>query len=115
MVVLPSQSEGLPRTLLEAQAMKKPVVTYDSGGTSDAFLPSETGFLVPTGSINNLVQKVALLITDDSLRQRMGEIGRQHVLHRFGTSALVDRHERFYLSALSKRSNVLRSGRTCIS
>jgi glycosyltransferase involved in cell wall biosynthesis len=107
-VVLPSHSEGLPRTLLEAQAMKKPVVTYDCGGTSDALRPSETGFLVPTGSISDLVQKIALLITDDSLRQRMGELGRQHVLHRFSTSALVDRHEHFYLSALSKRLNVSR-------
>jgi glycosyltransferase involved in cell wall biosynthesis len=108
LVVLPSQSEGLPRTLLEAQAMKKPVVTYDSGGTSDALLPSETGFLVPAGRISNLAEKIALLITDDALRQRMGELGRQHVLHQFSTSALIDRHERFYLSALSKRLNVLR-------
>ena len=107
-VVLPSHSEGLPRTLLEAQAMKKPVVAYDSGGIGDALLPSETGFLVPRGSVSNLARKIALLIGDEGLRQRMGELGRHLVCRRFSTSALVDRHERFYVSALSARSKVSR-------
>jgi glycosyltransferase involved in cell wall biosynthesis len=109
-VVLPSHSEGLPRTLLEAQAMKKPVVAYDSGGTGDALLPSETGFLVPRGSVSDLARKIALLITDEGLRQRMGELGRQHVCRRFSTSALVDRHEHFYLSALAAGPRARRLG-----
>jgi len=102
-VVLPSHSEGLPRTLLEAQAMKKPVVAYDSGGIAEALLPGESGFLVAKGNISDLARKVALLITDHSLGQGMGKLGRQLVGRRFSTSALVDRHERFYLSALSQR------------
>jgi glycosyltransferase involved in cell wall biosynthesis len=107
-VVLPSHSEGLPRTLLEAQAMKKPVVAYDSGGIREALLPGETGFLVPRGSIIDLARKVALLITDEGLRQRMGALGRDFVIRRFSIAALVDRHERFYLSALSARKTGLR-------
>jgi glycosyltransferase involved in cell wall biosynthesis len=102
-VVLPSHSEGLPRTLLEAQAMKKPVVAYDSGGSGDALLSNETGFLVERGSVSNLARKIALLIADESLRQRMGELGRKFMCRRFSISALVERHERFYLSALSAR------------
>lgn len=103
-VVLPSHSEGLGRILLEAQAMKKPVVAYDSGGTADAFLPGETGFLVARGSVSNLARKIALLINDECLRKRMGELGRQLVCRRFSVTALTDRHERFYVSSLSTRS-----------
>ncbi|HEY3198658.1 MAG TPA: hypothetical protein VGJ57_11680, partial [Nitrospirales bacterium] len=71
---------------------------------------SETGFLVPRGSVSDLARKIALLITDEGLRQRMGELGRQHVCRRFSTSALVDRHERFYLSALAAGPRTRRLG-----
>jgi glycosyltransferase involved in cell wall biosynthesis len=91
----------LPRTLLEAQAMKKPVVAYDSGGIGEALLPGETGFLVPKGSIGDLAKKIALLITDEELRLRMGKLGRELIFRKFSSSSLVDRHERLYLSALS--------------
>ncbi len=45
-VVLPSYTEGLPRVLLEAQAMQRPVVAYDSsGGIGETLKPGETGLL----------------------------------------------------------------------
>jgi glycosyltransferase involved in cell wall biosynthesis len=103
-VVLPSYSEGLGRVLLEAQSMTRPVVAYDSGGTGAAVLPNETGFLVKAGNVIALADKIAFLLQDGAGRRRMGERGREFVSARFGVPALVQRHEAFYISALSLAS-----------
>jgi glycosyltransferase involved in cell wall biosynthesis len=100
-VVLPTYSEGLGRVLLEAQAMKKPVVAYDSGGTSRAVLAQETGYLVKTGDVKELVDKISFLLENEAEGLRIGERGRKFVSHRFSLSALIQRHEAFYLSVLS--------------
>jgi glycosyltransferase involved in cell wall biosynthesis len=100
-VALPSYSEGLPRVLLEAQAMKKPVVAYDCGGVSEAILANETGFLVKTGNLEALAEKIGFLLENEPERLRMGECGRAFVTRKFSVPALIQRHELFYLSALS--------------
>jgi glycosyltransferase involved in cell wall biosynthesis len=100
-VVLPTYSEGLGRVLLEAQAMKKPVVAYDCGGTSRAFLADETGFLVKTGDLKALADKISFLLENEAEGLRIGERGRKFVSHKFSLSALIQRHEAFYLSVLS--------------
>ena len=113
-VVLPSYSEGLPRVVLEAQAMKKPVVAYNSGGTAEAVLPNETAFLVKTGDKQALADKIDFLLADTAKSQRMGERGREFVTQHFSVSSLVQRHEAFYIRALSnspRKANVAISTR----
>ena len=100
-VVLPSYSEGLPRVLLEAQAMKKPVVAYDCGGIGEAVLPKETGLLVKTGDVEALADEISFLLENEAIRLRMGERGREFVSREFSVSALIQRHESFYVGALS--------------
>jgi glycosyltransferase involved in cell wall biosynthesis len=100
-VVLPSRSEGLPRVLLEAQAMKKPVVAYDCGGIREAMVPDKTGFLVKAGDLEDLASKIAFLLENEPQRLRMGECGREFVTQQFSVSALIQRHEAFYVNALS--------------
>jgi glycosyltransferase involved in cell wall biosynthesis len=99
-VVLPSYAEGLGRVLLEAQAMEKPVVAYDCGGVREAVLPNETGFLLERGNVEALADKIGLLLENEEKRIHMGERGREFVSHRFSVSALIERHEAFYVSAL---------------
>jgi glycosyltransferase involved in cell wall biosynthesis len=102
LVVLPSYTEGLPRILLEAQAMQRPVVAYDSsGGIGETVLPNETGFLVKTGDVESLADRIGFLLANESERKRMGERGRQFVIEQFSVPALIQRHETFYLRALS--------------
>lgn len=103
LVALPTYLEGLGRVLVEAQAMKKPVVAYDSGGVSDTFLPNETGFLVEKGDVETLADRIGFLLTNESERVRFGERGRQFVVPRFNAAAIVRRHESFYLRAISGR------------
>jgi len=110
MVVLPSYSEGLGRVLIEAQAMEKPVVAYDGGGVSEALLPNRSGFLVRAGDVGALADKISVLLQDESARRRFGECGREFVSRQFGVSALVRRHEAFYLRTLrTSRSGASRA------
>jgi glycosyltransferase involved in cell wall biosynthesis len=101
LVVLPSYSEGLGRVLLEAQSMKRPVVAYDCGGMSEAIVPNQTGFLVKKGDVKALAGKISLLLENSAEGLRMGERGRAFVSEKFSLSALVQRHEAFYLNAIS--------------
>jgi glycosyltransferase involved in cell wall biosynthesis len=101
LVVLPSYSEGLPRIVLEAQAMEKPVVAYDSGGTGKAVLANETACLIKAGDINALAAQIDHLLHDEAARVRIGQRGREFVSRKFSVTALIQRHEVFYLNALS--------------
>ena len=100
-VILPSYSEGLGRILLEAQAMAKPVIAYDVGGTSDALLSGRSGFLVKRGDFVGLAMKIGSLLDEPMQREAMGECGRSFVREHFTLSRLVERHERFYIDALT--------------
>ena len=101
LVVLPSYSEGLGRVLIEAQAMKRPVVAYDNGGMREAVLPNETGFLMEPGNVTALEHKISSLLRNEGKRLRIGERGREFVSRKFSVAALIQRHEVFYLKALS--------------
>ena len=104
-VVLPSNSEGLGRVLLEAQAMAKPVIAYDSGGIPDAVLPGESGFLVGAGDIVTLAERMEFLRQNPEARGQMGLCGRQFIIDHFTVQALVERHEKLYVRLLSGRTS----------
>jgi len=97
--------EGLPRILMESQAMKVPPVAYIIGGVSEGVIDGKTGFLVRKGDIKTFTEKVRELLTNEELRRKMGEEGRKFVKKRFSLEALAERHERFYLSVLGRRRN----------
>jgi glycosyltransferase involved in cell wall biosynthesis len=101
-IVLPSYSEGLSRVLLEAQAMQRPVVAYDCAGCAAAIVPDETGFLVKTGCVSDLADRIGRLLQNPAERLRLGICGRQFVGRQFSIPALVERHEVFYQNALAR-------------
>lgn len=83
--VMPSQQEGFGIVFLEAMAAGRPVVGAACGGATEAITDGETGFLVNYGDVAALESRLAALLSDDRLRQRMGETGRRKVEagHRF--------------------------------
>lgn len=76
----PSIQEGQGIALLEAQASSKPVVAFKVSGVSEAVLDGETGLLVAPADSDALAEVLLRLLSDASLRQRMGVRGREHVL-----------------------------------
>jgi len=92
--------EGLPRILMESQSMEVPVIGYEMGGMKEGLVEGETGFLLPPGDFNGLLNRTIALLENPGRLAAMGRAARQFALQRFGLSALAARHERFYLKAL---------------
>jgi glycosyltransferase involved in cell wall biosynthesis len=101
-VALPSYQEGFGRVLLEAQAMEIVPIAYKNGGTPEALVDNETGFLIEPGAIAKLVSKIELLINNPQLRIQMGAAGRKFVEKNFSLPALAQRHELTYYNIMSR-------------
>jgi glycosyltransferase involved in cell wall biosynthesis len=81
-LVLPSLSEGRPNVVLEALACEVPVVATDVGGIPELMINGETGYLVPAKNSLELSKKVNKLLEDESLRKKMGKLGRKSIIQR---------------------------------
>lgn len=75
--VLPSYREGTPRTVLEAMAMGRPIITTDAPGCRETVIEGENGFLVPVKSVDALVEAMLNFIEDPTLAPRMGRRSRE--------------------------------------
>ena len=78
-----SYQEGMPNGVLEAMACALPVVATDADGTPDLVQDGVTGYLCPMGNLDTLVARCHTLITQPTLRQRMGQAGRRRVQQHF--------------------------------
>jgi glycosyltransferase involved in cell wall biosynthesis len=96
--------EGLPRILLEAQAMQVPVVAYATGGTAEGLIADKTGILLKTGDVAGLADGLRKLLADEAMRISMGRAGRQLVEKTFSLGALAARHEEFYTGIISEHN-----------
>jgi glycosyltransferase involved in cell wall biosynthesis len=104
-VVLPSYyPEGVPRVLLEAAALGKPIVTTDTAGCRDAVQTGLSGLLVAPRDSGALHEAMNRLIgIGVAGRQEMGRAGRAHVEQRFSERFVVER----YLNALEAIAKTL--------
>lgn len=100
-VVLCSEKEGIPRAIMEAMALSKPVVATDVLGTQELVVNEKTGFLVPLGDTGTMAEKVKLLVEDISLREKMGAYGLRRVREHFNDIKIVDFLHEFYIRALN--------------
>lgn len=95
-VVLPSYREGLPKSLIEAMAVGRPIITTDVPGCNSVVINNVNGFLVKVKSVAPLVNALNKLILDTELRLRMGEEGRKLVVNRFSLKIVVDKTMNLY-------------------
>ncbi len=73
--VLPSLSEALPMSVIEAMLTGLPVIASDIPGPREQVVPGETGLLVPPGQAAPLADASRRLAADPALRARMGAAG----------------------------------------
>ena len=81
--VYPSFSEAMPRAILEAMAMQRPVVVTGVGGNPEAVRDGIEGLVVPPGNPQALAAAVCRVLADSTLAQAFGRRGRQRVLDCF--------------------------------
>ena len=86
--VLPSSREGTPRTVLEAMAMGRPIITTDAPGCRETVTNEVNGFLVPVKSVDRLVEAMEKFILDPSLIEMMGKASRQIAENKFDVHAV---------------------------
>lgn len=90
--VLPSYfREGLPRVLLEAMSLRKPIVTTDSVGCREAVENGKNGYLVPVKNTKMLTEAIECLLTNDSLRKEFGEYSRIKAKREFDEKMVVQK------------------------
>ena len=89
-LALPSHTEGLPNVVLEAAAAGVPVVATAVGGTPEAVIDGETGYLVPPADQAALADRLSAVLADEPTRRRMGEAAREFVRERFSFAAQAD-------------------------
>lgn len=81
--VLPSYHEGLPRTVLEAMAVGRAILTTDTPGCRETVIENENGFLVPVRNYERLADRMLCLLENVDMCRRMGERSRQLAEDRF--------------------------------
>jgi glycosyltransferase involved in cell wall biosynthesis len=96
LVVLPTYREGVPRTLLEAAAMGKPIVATDVPGCREAVIHGVNGLLVPARDPQALADAIERLLRDADLRARMGRAGRQKMVLEFDDQEVARRTANVY-------------------
>jgi glycosyltransferase involved in cell wall biosynthesis len=108
--LLPSLREAQGISILEAMALRRPVVAAAVGGILEVITDGLDGLLVPPADPAALAAAVVRLIRDPGLRERIGEAGYRTVADRFSIDAQVRRVEEVYDEELA-RAGVLQGGR----
>jgi glycosyltransferase involved in cell wall biosynthesis len=90
-VVLPSYREGTPRALLEAAAMGKPLITTDTVGCREVVEEGINGLLVPVKNAPALAHAMVRMLSDPTMRERMGKAGREKMEREFDEQIVLDK------------------------
>jgi glycosyltransferase involved in cell wall biosynthesis len=85
---LPSYHEGMPRTIMEAMAVGRPVVSTNAPGCREAFIENEHGLMVSPKDPEALFRALRTLIINRSERERMGRAAAQHARRSFDASTV---------------------------
>jgi glycosyltransferase involved in cell wall biosynthesis len=91
--------EGLPISVIEAQACALPVVVTDAGGSAEGIAPGETGLLVPRRDETATAAALRTLIDDPGHARRMGAAGRRRCAEEFALDHMITRFEELYADA----------------
>lgn len=88
--------EGLPKSLIEADAIGRPVITSNSVGCKETVEDGVNGFLIQPKDVDALTEKLDLLLGDAELRQKMGKASRAYAEKYFDIEVVIERHLNIY-------------------
>lgn len=88
---LPSWREGMPRSIIEAMAMARPVVATNIRGCREEVVEGETGHLIPVKNAPALAAALLRILDDPPRAQAMGQAGRKRALELFDEKVVLER------------------------
>ena len=100
-VILASDNEGTPLSLIQAGMVGIPVVATNVGSTNEIVVNGKTGLLTDL-SVDQLATAVTKVATDNDLRAQMGAAGKEYTMARYGVARLVKDHQDLYLRLLKR-------------
>lgn len=100
-VILTSDNEGTPLSLIQAGMVGIPVVATNVGSTNEIVVDGQTGFLTDL-SVSQLADAVVKVSTNSDLRAKMGVAGKEYTMARYGVERLVKDHQDLYLRLLNR-------------
>ena len=101
-ICLPSYREGLPKSLIEAAAASRAIVTTDVPGCREVIIPNKTGLLVPVKNSQKLADALQWLIEHPQDRIIMGITGRKFAEKEYQIEKIVQSHLDIYQEVLNK-------------
>lgn len=101
-VVLPSYREGLPKSLIEACAIGRPIVTCDVPGCRECVRNGENGYLVTVKDANSLAEAILKLVQSSVLRQEFGLASRKLAEREFSIEYVVEKHFEIYRGIVNR-------------
>ena len=100
-VILTSDNEGTPLSLIQAGMVGISVVATNVGSTNEIVVNGKTGFLTDL-SVDQLASAVTKLAENNDLRAQMGAAGQEYTLARYGVERLIKDHQDLYLRLLNR-------------
>ena len=102
-IVLTSDNEGTPLSLIQAGMARLPVVTTNVGSVPEVVLDGTTGIITNLG-VNEIANALEKLANSNDLRAQMGAAAQKFTLANFGVKRLVNDHEELYKKLLTNRA-----------
>lgn len=104
-MVFPSYyREGIPKSLIEACAIGRPIVTCNSVGCKDVVEDGKNGILIPPKNPVVLAAAIKKLINDEALRSKMGKCAREKAEREFSISRVIETHLEIYDSLIKDKN-----------
>lgn len=103
--VLPSFSEGMPVSIIEAMRAGKPVVATDVGGISEEVIDGVTGLLIKPGDVLGLKDAILRFLDDEEYARMCGEKGFEVYCDRFSAERMCAETENVYMQLKKKAAN----------
>lgn len=105
--ILPSLTEGLPISLLEAMASGKPVIASKVGGIEEVIQDQINGILIPPMNLKAISDSIKFFYYNNEEREKMGLEGKNHVIYNFSSKMMTLGYQNLYNKILSQNFGFL--------
>jgi glycosyltransferase involved in cell wall biosynthesis len=108
-LVLPSFAEGLPVVIMEAMALRRPVISTFVAGIPELVLPGEHGWLVPAGDLEALMHAMQVCLdAPTDILNGMGEAAHERVLAFYRVDTQAEQLLKLFIATVERRSEFLK-------